>query len=263
VIPLGADCGAAVPTGFPSIDAILGGGPRRGDLVVLGGEAGCGKSALALAIALRASGARFYSGEMSSPRALERAVAIEARVRIDDLRRDALDEVARAAMASVAERLVEQGPTFGDLPSSGIETLDEQLRRAGKPAALVVIDPIQALAPGMRPLNEEIATIALSLKRVAIAHGTAVLATTHVPTATHDVPDRRPRLQDFGALGALAQHADVVLGLYREEMFDPNRGIEGATELHVLKNRNGPLGYVDLYFYKQWVRFEDVMEPGP
>jgi replicative DNA helicase len=54
----------------------------------------------------------------------------------------------------------------------------------------------------------------------------------------------------------------VVLGLYREEMYDPGAGIEGATELMVVKNRNGPTGFVDLYFYQRWMRFEDMLDPG-
>jgi replicative DNA helicase len=71
----------------------------------------------------------------------------------------------------------------------------------------------------------------------------------------------RPTLDDFGARGAIAQHADVVLALYREEMYAPSTGVEGATELLVRKHRNGGLGYVDLYFYKQWLRFEDMLDP--
>src|SRR4051812_31579338 len=76
--------------GFPSLDKMLGGGFRRGDLVVLGGDVGSGKSALALAIAIRASllGTKtvVLTGEMSVERVLERVMAIEARIRIDDLR---------------------------------------------------------------------------------------------------------------------------------------------------------------------------------
>ncbi|MDQ6635183.1 MAG: AAA family ATPase, partial [Gemmatimonadota bacterium] len=98
-----------VPSGFPSLDKLLGGGLRRGDLVVLGGDVGSGKSALALAIALRVAQQRrsalFYSGEMLVERVLERALAIEGRTRIDDLRRGTLDEVTRAGVGAAAIRL--------------------------------------------------------------------------------------------------------------------------------------------------------------
>jgi replicative DNA helicase len=62
-------------------------------------------------------------------------------------------------------------------------------------------------------------------------------------------------------LGAVKQFADVVLGLYRHEMYESAPDVDGATELLVLKNRNGARGYVDLFFYKQWMRFEDMLEP--
>src|SRR5256885_9738173 len=74
-------------------------------------------------------------------------------------------------------------------------------------------------------------------------------------------PNARRALDDFGHLGAIKQHADVVLGLYREEMYNPGHGVDGATELIVLKNRNGPTGFVDLYFYRRWMRFEDMLDP--
>ena len=59
----------------------------------------------------------------------------------------------------------------------------------------------------------------------------------------------------------MKERADVVLGMFREGMYDSARGIEGATELLVCKNRNGGTGYVDLYFYAQWMRFEDMLDP--
>ena len=71
----------------------------------------------------------------------------------------------------------------------------------------------------------------------------------------------RPTLDDYGALGAVKQHADVVLSIYREEMYNPGGGVEGATELHADKNRNGPTGFVDLYFHAHWMRFEDMLDP--
>jgi len=74
-------------------------------------------------------------------------------------------------------------------------------------------------------------------------------------------PTCRPTIEDFGALGSIRQHSDIILAIYREEMYDPGFGIEGATELLVRKNRNGSTGYADLYFYSKWMRFEDMLDP--
>ncbi len=253
-----------IPTGFPSLDRTLGGGARRGDLIVLGGDVGAGKSALALAIALRSTEAghrvAFLSGEMSIERVLERALAMEGRARIDDIRAGALDDATRAAIGGAAIRLRDRSPDIARLPSDGCESLRD-LVRSSPDAALVVIDSLQAIPEGKRAQDEELAEAVRRLKTAAMDAGRAVLLTSHLPHLDSSRPDLRPRLDDFGALGALKHHADVVLGLYREELYQPDRAAEGATELAVLKNRNGTTSYVDLYFYKQWLRFEDMVEP--
>jgi replicative DNA helicase len=100
-----------------------------------------------------------------------------------------------------------------------------------------------------------------ALKAVALDRQLACLVVSQLPGFRPDRDDPRPTLDDFGMLGAVKQHADVVLNLYREEMYNPGGGVEGATELIVGKNRNGPTGFVDLYFYRQWLRFEDMLDP--
>ena len=253
-----------ISTGFPSLDNALGGGVRRRDLVILGGEVGSGKSALALAIALRATEAgakvRFLSAEMDQTRAAERALAIEARVRVDDLRRGNLDPESRSRLEVAARRLEQQFPTFDLLLPADIGALEHEDVRLRDVDALI-IDPLQALAAGSRPMDEEMASAARTLKKLAVERDVCVIATSGLPQIVRDRKDPRPQLDDFGALGALKQFADVVLGLYRQEMYDGAPDVDGATELLVLKNRNGARGYVDLYFYKQWMRFEDVLEP--
>ena len=99
------------------------------------------------------------------------------------------------------------------------------------------------------------------LKALALELDVALLVTAPLAAPVHGRADPRPRLDDLGARGALAQHADVVLGLFREELYQADRGIEGATELRLLKNRNGATGWVDLYFYRSWLRFEDMVDP--
>ncbi len=253
-----------VPTGFPSVDRLLGGGLRLGDLVVLGGDTASGKSALALAVALRMTQERgsktaaFYSGEMSAERVLERVLAIEGRARVDDLRRGTLDDGARAGVGAAALRMRDVLPIVDSIPDGGLDAIEEELD--GSDVKLLVVDPLHGLAAGERHREEEAAAAVVRLKTLARRHGVAALVTTPLPGHRPDRAHPRPRREDFGALGAVKQHADVVLGLYREEMYQ-TQGAEGATELLALKNRNGATGYVDLFFYKQWMRFEDMLDP--
>lgn len=253
----------SVPSGFPSLDKALGGGFRRSDLVVLGGDIGSGKSSLALATGIRAAmdGKRvaFFTAEMAPERVLERVIAIEGRVRVDDLRRGALDDIARASAGAVAVRLRNAVPLIDRLPPGGVPAIAELLHDVPI-LDLVILDGLPALAQGIRPLDEELATAVRELKTLALDRDTAILTTAQLP-ALANRPDRRPVLEDFGALGAVQQHADVVLGLFREDMYEPARDIAGATELLIRKNRNGATGYVDLYFYAQWMRFEDMLDP--
>jgi replicative DNA helicase len=255
-----------VPTGFPSVDRILGGGLRRRDLVVLGGDVGSGKSAFALAIAMRAAGAGFpvifFSGEMDEDRLFERALAREGKVRIDELRAGTLSEERRAAVGAAALRLK-------DLPLTALPLTGRQFDEVLDPAwarqpALVIVDYLQLLPPpNSRLTRDEDASEALkALKAAALSRQVCCLAVAQLPEHRAARGDPRPTLDDYGTLGAVKQHADVVLSLYREEMYNPGSGVEGATELIVSKNRNGPTGFVDLYFYGQWLRFEDMLDPA-
>ena len=252
-----------IACGFPSLDKMLGGGFRHGDLVVLGGDVGSGKSALALAFAIRASlehsRVAFLTGEATIERILERIIAIEARARVDDLRQGTLDDVARANAGAVALKLRDHLPIIERVAPGGLSRLGSQLEDLPD-VDLIVLDPATALTTGARELDEEMASIVRELKALALDRRVAILTTAPLPLLAARA-DRRPTLDDFGALGTVKQHADVVLALYREEMYDQARDIAGATELLVRKNRNGATGYVDLYFYAQWMRFEDMLDP--
>ncbi len=259
----GATPADTVPSGFPSLDKLLGGGLRRGDLIVLGGDVGSGKSAFALAVALRVAQQRrstlFYSGEMLAERVLERALAIEGRTRIDDLRRGSLDDVTRAGVGAAAVRLRDELPVIERVPGAGVPAIVEEVE-AVRGVELVVVDGLASLLPGVRATAEEEAAAVRGLKQLALDTKVAVLLTAPLPHLAERA-DRRPALGDFGADGAVKERADVVLALFREGMYETARGIEGATELLVRKNRNGGTGYVDLYFYAQWMRFEDMLDP--
>ena len=258
----GASDTDSVGTGFPSLDRSLGGGFRRGDLAILGGDVGSGKSALALAIALRSAerhSVSFFSAEMTQQRLMERVLAIEGRVRVDELRQGTLDEMARARVGAAAVRLRERLPRFGRVSADTAHGIPEDWEESGVPD-LIIVDSLQGVGAGQRKAAEEQAAAVRGLKALALDAGIAILATAQLPMLAAR-PDRRPLLDDFGVLGAVKHHADVVLALYREGMYDNARDIEGATELLVRKNRHGSIGYIDLYFYAQWMRFEDMLDP--
>lgn len=264
----GEVAGDTVPSGFPSVDRLLGGGLRRRDLVVLGGDIGSGKSALALGLALRVArggtGVALLSGEMDEERLLERALAIEGRVAIDDLRRAQLNDERRAGIGGAAVRLRDLPLAVRPLAAPSFEAASERLDPL-RDLGLVIVDYLQLVPSpggGARPTqDEEMALVLQRLKALALERQVALLVVSQLPRFDARRPNARPALDDFGHLGAIKQHADVVLGLYREEMYNPGYGVEGATELIVLKNRNGPTGFVDLYFYRRWMRFEDMLDP--
>ncbi|MFQ6045578.1 MAG: DnaB-like helicase C-terminal domain-containing protein [Gemmatimonadales bacterium] len=264
-LPKGDTPPDTVPSGFPSLDRMIGGGFRRGDLIVLGGDVGSGKSALALAIALRTARlgrpVAFFSGEMDEDRLMERALAIEARVQIDEMRTADLSEAERAAIGAAALRMRE-------LPLRVHPILGHDFNESLSPAwqgdpALLVVDYLQLLPPPASRLtqDEDAAAAVRALKALALDSRIACLALAHLPRHEPDRSDQRPTLDDFGVLGSVKQHADLVLALYREEMYNPGGGVEGATELIIAKNRNGPTGFIDLYFHHKWMRFEDMLDP--
>lgn len=255
---------AIIPTGYPSIDRAIGGGIRRGDLIVVGGDDRVGCSALALSMSLRmAARTLLLTSEMQPERVFERALAMSARVSLESLRLGTVDEAERARLAAAAVGLRDRAPVVDLLGHEGVEAVARALHADPQPE-VIVVDGLEALlsathAPS-QDRDEALAYAVLALKRLAVSQNVAVLLLCHLPQLDRTRHDRRPRLTDFGVRGAIGIHADMVFGLYREELYDSDLGVQGATELSLLKHRDGALGYIDLYFYAQWMRFEDVLE---
>lgn len=258
--------GDTVATGFGSLDRLLGGGIRRQDLVVLAGDVGTGKSSFALAIALRSAAAGtpvvYLSGEMSEDRLLERALALEGRVPVDALRAGELDDVSRSAVGAAALRLRDLPLLFRPLAGERFEEVGAALDTVPR-RGLLVLDDLQLTASPLPQTDgdERAAATIRALKAMALERDVAILALAQLPKLRAGRRDPRPTLDDLGGQGVVKQVADVVLAIYREEMYRPAHGVEGAVELIIGKNRNGPTGYLDLYFYRNWLRFEDMLDP--
>lgn len=257
----GKDLDDFIRSGFPSLDRIIGGGFHRGDLIVLGGDDGAGTSSLALAIALRCEArALVFTGEMRPERAYERALAIGARVSPASLSAGTVTDEERSRIAATAITLRDHVPVVETITRGGLADVTPMLDSLPE-TTLLIIDGLEALLEREAGRFDALAFSLLSLKRLAIERNVALLVVTHLTAIDRTRADRRPRLADFGMHGAVGTHADLVLGLYREDLYDADVGVAGATELIVLKQRRGALGYADLYFFGQWLRFEDVLDP--
>ncbi len=252
-----------IRSGFPSVDRTIGGGFHRGDLIVLGGDDGVGTSSLALGIALRCeSRALVLTGEMRPERVYERVLAIGARVSLDALRAGNVTDDDRGRLAAAAIALRDHVPVVESITRGGLADVTRMLESLPD-TTLVIIDGLEALLEREERRVDVLAFFVLSLKRLAVERNVALLVISHLPAMDRTRADRRPRLTDFGVHGAVGTHADLVLGLYREDMYDADVGVAGATELIALKQRGGTSGYADLYFFGQWLRFEDVLDPEP
>lgn len=259
-----------VPSGFPSLDRALSGGFRRGGLHVLGGDVSSGCSALALGMTLRTKCRTLYlTGESTAERIFERALAMTARVSMDVLQLRAANEAQQAQLRAAAMDLRDRVPMVEGLQGDGIRRMTAALD-AHPDIELLVVDSLEALvgeqASSAHARTALAADAVLALKRLAMERSVAVLLITHLTGIETTRADPRPRLVDFGVDGAIGVHADVMLGLFREELYDGDVGVTGAAEVLVLKHRDGATGYVDLYFHAEWMRFEEVFDefaPSP
>ena len=203
----------------------------------------------------------FFSGEMSPERVLERALAVEGKASVDDLRQGRLSDASRALVGAAAVRLRHAPLVIRPLLDMGFDELRSALDIVPR-RQLLIIDSLELTPPprASARLQERVAGAVRALKSLALELDLVIVVLAQLPGHRSTRPDPRPVLDDLGGLGAVKQNADVVLMLYREEMYRPGQGVEGATELIVSKNRNGPTGMIDLYFYPQWLRFVDMLD---
>jgi replicative DNA helicase len=193
---------------------------------------------------------------------MERALALEARVPVDQLRAGELDDVSRSAVGAAALRLRDLPLRVQPLSGERFEELGEALDAVPRRGLLVLDDLQMTASPLAQGSGEErLGATVRALKNLALERDVAVLALAQLPKFRAGRRDPRPSLDDLGGHGVVKQVSDVVLAIYREEMYRPSDGVEGAVELILAKNRNGPTGYLDLYFYRHWLRFEDMLDP--
>jgi len=264
-----------VPTGFPELDDMTA-GFQAGDLIVLAGRPSMGKTALALNFAQHAAieteiPVAVFSLEMSKEALVQRLLCAEGRVDSSRLRRGSLQDDEYQRLATAAGLLNTAPVWIDDTPAvSALEVRAKARRlRSEVDLGLIVVDYMQLMTGPGRAENrqQEISAISRSLKAVGKELGVPVLALSQLSRAPEQrTGDHRPRLSDLRESGAIEQDADLVLFIFREEVYksreeiDQDPTLQGKAELIIGKQRNGPTGGLPLYFHKHYTLFEPVSQ---
>jgi replicative DNA helicase len=260
-----------VPSGYPDLDDMTA-GFQPSNLVVVAGRPSMGKTALALNFAQHAAieeeiPVAVFSLEMSKEALVQRLLCAEGRVDSGRLRRGKLQDDEFARLATAAGHLNTAPIWIDDTPAISVLEVRAKARRLAAEVGLglVIVDYLQLMSgpPNVENRQQEISRISRGLKSVAKELNVPVVALSQLSRAPEQRTDHRPVLADLRESGAIEQDADLVLFVYREEVYegpeDPQgNSIEGEAELIVGKQRNGPTGTVDLYFRKEHTLFESV-----
>jgi len=262
-----------VPSGFPDLDNLTA-GFQRSDLIVVAGRPSMGKTSLVLNIVQHVAidqsiPVALFSLEMSKEAIVQRLLCAEGQVNSSNLRRGRLTEQEYMQLATAAGHLNTAPIWIDDTPAITALELRAKARRlrAEVDLGLIVVDYLQ-LMRGPRAENrvQEISAISGALKAVAKELEVPLIALSQLSRAPEQRGEHRPQLSDLRESGAIEQDADVVLFLYRPEVYqrevmDPTgESLEGKAELHVGKQRNGPTGTINLFFRKEYTRFESVSQ---
>ncbi len=262
-------------TGINRLDMMTS-GLQPGDLVILAARPSMGKTSLALNIAAHAAVHRdatvgIFSLEMSSQQLFFRLLSGEGNLDSHKIRTGRLSADDWSRLTDTYETLSNSRVYIDDTPGATPMEIRSKARRLRSEhnVGLIVIDYLQLMQLTKRSdsRQQEISEISRSLKGIAKELGVPVLALSQLSRAPDQrTGDHRPQLSDLRESGAIEQDADVVMFIFRPEVYekDPDKAedLEGKAEIIVAKQRNGPTGTVPLYFVKQYTRFYERTDDG-
>jgi len=255
-----------VPSGLIDLDEITS-GFQDGNLIIIAGRPGMGKTSLALSIIRNAAvdsniGVGMFSLEMSNPELAMRLLCAEARVDSHFVRTGKLPPKLWRNLGISAGEL-EKAPIYlDDTPALTVLELRAKARRlkAEYPIGLIVVDYLQLMQGPQRieSRQQEISVISRSLKALAKELEIPVVALSQLSRAVEQRSDKRPQLSDLRESGAIEQDADVVIFLYRSYLYTRDEEDDGKAEIIVSKQRNGPTGKIEASFINKYARFENL-----
>lgn len=255
-----------VPTGYTDLDERLS-GLQPSSLVIVGARPGAGKTAFALGLVAHAAmEARkpvlFFSLEMSHLEITQRLLCSEARVESSRMRNGRLQESDWPKINQAISRLGEAPIFIDDNPHLTVMDIRAKARRlkAREGLSLVVIDYLQLMSGRHNAENRqvEVSEMSRGLKVLARELEVPVVALSQLSRGLETRADKRPVLADLRESGSLEQDADVVMFIYRDELYNPESPDRGTAEIIISKHRNGPTGITQLAFLEHFTRFANI-----
>jgi replicative DNA helicase len=255
-----------VPSGFRDLDQLLG-GFQRSDLVVFAGRPGMGKTSFLLTSAMNAAriGARvaIFTMEMGVEQIVQRMVAMETGINVQKLRLAQLDGQEQMRFTEAIGRISDFPIFIDDTPAITPMDMRTKCRRLVHEHGLdlIMVDYMQLMSAGRRYENnrvQEISFISRTLKELARELGVPVISAAQLSRAVEQRQDKRPVLSDLRESGSIEQDSDVVMFLYRDEVYNEATEFPNQADIIVSKHRNGPVGTISLYFEKQLTKFLDA-----
>ena len=257
-----------IATGFIDLDYRTA-GMQPSDLVLIAARPSMGKTAFVLNIAQYVA---FHSGEcvaifsleMSKEQLVNRLFAMESKVDSQHLRTGNLSDLEWEKLIESAGMIGQSKLIIDDTPGISIAEMRSKCRKFKLEMDLkMVIDYLQLMSGsgrGNESRQQEISDISRSLKALARELQVPVIALSQLSRAVEQRPDHRPMLSDLRESGAIEQDADVVMFIYRDDYYNPDTEKKGIAEINIAKQRNGPIGTVDLVWLPEFTKFANLQK---
>ena len=259
-----------VPTGFTDLDRLTG-GLQRSDLIILAARPAIGKTSLALSLAHNSTvkyqhSVAIFSLEMSKEQLVQRLLSMDAGVDQQRLRTGWIEDDEWDRIIYAMGTLSEANIWIDDTPGITTVEMRSKARRlqAEHGIDLIIVDYLQlmqsVLGSGKRNENrvQEISEVSRNLKGLARELNVPVLALAQLSRAVETRQSKVPQLSDLRESGSLEQDADIVMFIYRDDIYNPESERKNIADIIVAKHRNGPVGEVSLYFQASQTRFRDL-----
>ena len=257
-----------IPTGFDDLDERTS-GFQPGDLIIVAGRPSMGKTAFSLNIAENVAldskkPVAVFSMEMGATQLATRMIGSVGRLDQHRMRNGNLEDEDWVRLTTALGKL-NDAPIFIDegagLSSFDVRARARRLHRQTGGLGLIVVDYLQLMAGTSGRASEnratEISEISRSLKSLAKELNVPVVALSQLNRSVEQRPDKRPVMSDLRESGAIEQDADLILFIYRDEVYNPDSEDKGMAEIIIAKQRNGPIGRIRLTFLGQHTRFEN------